>query len=41
VKPHSPFNVEEDCKILRKAMKGIGMLDCVENVMSLLACLID
>jgi len=24
VKPHPSFNVEEDCKILRKAMKGFG-----------------
>lgn len=25
VKKHSPFNPEEDAKILRKAMKGLGM----------------
>jgi len=31
VKPHPSFNVEEDCKILRKAMKGFGRW-AVENV---------
>jgi hypothetical protein len=25
VKPYAGFNAEEDCKILRKAMKGIGL----------------
>ena len=24
VKPHSPFDAEEDAKTLRKAMKGFG-----------------
>jgi len=25
IKPAHPFNAEQDCEILRKAMKGMGM----------------
>ena len=26
VRPYAGFNVEQDCNVLRKAMKGIGIL---------------